>query len=111
MANIEVGNETLLAPLEARSRDVARVLKLMSNQKRLLILCKLAAAGETPVSEISKAVNLSQSAVSQHLAKMREENLIRYRRESQTLFYSIADSQVEELLAALKDIYCPELSI
>ena len=102
--------EDPMAPLITQSHNVAKVLKLMANQNRLLILCKLAVSGETPVAELALDIGLSQSAVSQHLAKMRSENLIRYRRDSQTLFYSIADRQAEQLLVALKDIYCPKFS-
>lgn len=98
-----------IAPLVARSHEVARVLKLLANQKRLLILCKLAAAGECSVTALGEAVELGQSALSQHLARMRAEGLVSFRRESQTIHYAIADRQVERLLLALKEIYCPDL--
>ncbi|MBZ0218555.1 MAG: metalloregulator ArsR/SmtB family transcription factor [Fimbriimonadaceae bacterium] len=100
-----------LAPLISKAHHVARVLKLLSNQSRLLILCKLAASGETTVSQLNTTVGLSQSALSQHLAKLREENLVTFRRDSQTLFYSIANRQTEQLLMALKEIYCPEVEL
>jgi len=99
-----------MASLEGKASCVAKVLKLMGNEKRILMLCRLAAEGELPASALGKAVSLSQSALSQHLARLREEGLVTYRRESQSLFYSIKDGQTRQLLLALKDIYCPEMS-
>ncbi len=96
-------------PLVAKSHEVARVLKALSNQKRLLVLCRLAEAGESPVGTLAQSVGLSQSALSQHLAKLREDGLVTFRRTGQTLFYTLGDSQLERLLLALKDIYCPDL--
>lgn len=83
------------------------MLKLLANESRLLILCRLALARELPVNDLVEAVGLSQSALSQHLAKMREEGLLATRREAQTIFYRIADPNAARLLALLKDIYCP----
>ena len=103
-------HDTAMTALEEKAGSVAETLKLLANQKRLLILCRLAVAGELPASALAEAVSLSQSALSQHLAKLREQGLVGYRRDSQTLFYSIADPQVEQFLGALKDIYCPEIS-
>jgi DNA-binding transcriptional ArsR family regulator len=62
---------------------------------------------ESSVNELAEAVGLSQSALSQHLAKMREDGLLATRREAQTVFYRIADQNAARLLALLKDIYCP----
>ena len=58
------------------------------------------------MNSLAETVGLSQSALSQHLAKMREEGLVTYRRESQTLWYRIADPRIEELLATLHKLYC-----
>jgi DNA-binding transcriptional ArsR family regulator len=102
--------DNAIAALEDKAGSVAETLKLLANQKRLLVLCRLTAAGEMPVAALADAVSLSQSALSQHLARLREAGLVTYRRESQTLFYSIGDPQVNQLLGALKDIYCPEIS-
>ena len=101
-------DDTDISPLVARSRDVSKVLKLLSNQKRLLILCKLAAVGECPVHALAETIDLSQSALSQHLAKLRRDGLVTYRRESQMLYYALGDPQLKHLLIALKDIYCPK---
>lgn len=111
MATVEATAGDDIAPLVAKSHEVARVLKLLANQKRLLILCKLAASGECSVTSLGEAVDLGQSALSQHLARLRAEGLVGFRRESQTIHYSIADHQLEELLMALKEIYCPDLVI
>lgn len=99
-----------MASLEDKASCVARVLKLVANEKRILILCRLAAEGEMPVSALRKSIALSQSALSQHLARLREEGLVAFRRQSQSLRYSIKDGQTRRLLLALKDIYCPEIS-
>ena len=93
--------------LERKAADAAQFLKLLANENRLLILCRLVLAREMSVSDLAAAVGLSQSALSQHLAKMREEGLLTTRREAQTVFYRIADPNAARLLALLKSIYCP----
>jgi DNA-binding transcriptional ArsR family regulator len=105
-----LARDDVMASLEEKASFVARVLKLVANEKRILMLCRLAAEGEMPVSVLGKSVSLSQSALSQHLAKLREQGLVTFRRQSQTLHYSIKDGQTRQLLLALKDIYCPEMS-
>jgi ArsR family transcriptional regulator, virulence genes transcriptional regulator len=100
--------------LEAKAAEVSATLRLMANEKRLLILCRLALEGEMSVTPLGAAVNLSQSALSQHLARLRADRLVATRRQSQTLFYRIADERIGHLLTALYDIYCaspqPELN-
>jgi DNA-binding transcriptional ArsR family regulator len=96
-----------LASLELRAAEAVRLLKLLANEHRLLILCRLAAKQEMAVGDIAEAVRLSQSAVSQHLAKMREEGLVTTRRDAQTVFYRTADPNIRRVLALLKNIYCP----
>ena len=96
-----------IAKLEERAAEAALLLKLLANENRLLILCRLVAEREIAVGELADAVGLSQSALSQHLAKMREEGLVATRREAQTVFYRIADPNTRRVLALLKDIYCP----
>lgn len=92
--------------LEEKAAEVSVTLRLLSNEKRLLVLCHLAKAGEMSVTALGGAVRLSQSALSQHLAKLRADGLVTTRRESQTLYYRIADARVGSLLNALYDIYC-----
>jgi DNA-binding transcriptional ArsR family regulator len=99
--------ENGMAAFERKAAEAAGLLKLLANESRLLILCRLAMALEMSVNDLAEAVGLSQSALSQHLAKMREEGLLATRREAQTVFYRIADPNAARLLALLKDIYCP----
>ncbi len=96
-----------LAQLEAKAGEAARLLRLLANEKRLLILCMLIARGEMDVGGLADAVGLSQSALSQHLAKLREDGLVAFRRESQTLHYRLDDPRAVRVLATLKDIFCP----
>jgi ArsR family transcriptional regulator len=97
-----------MAPLAAESRELVPVLNLLANRSRLLVLCRLAAGGEMPVTALARAVRLSPSAPSQHLSRLRHERLVIYRRQGQTLFYALADDETARLLHALKEIYCPE---
>jgi DNA-binding transcriptional ArsR family regulator len=95
-----------IAKLERKAPEAAQLLKLLANEHRLLILCRLALAREMSVNDLAEAVGLSQSALSQHLAKMRDEGLLATRRESQTVYYRIVDPNAARLLALLKSIYC-----
>jgi ArsR family transcriptional regulator len=94
--------------IEARAGDVADVLGALANDRRLLILCKLVEDGEATVGALADAVGLSQSALSQHLARMREEGIVAFRRDAQTLWYRIADPRIESLLATLHRLYCQD---
>ena len=103
------GDDKTMAALEAKAASVTRMLKLLANEKRILALCRLAGAGEMTVTALARAVALSPSALSQHLARMRAVGLVGFRRENQTLHYFIADAQANDLLVALKEIYCPDM--
>lgn len=92
--------------LEKKATEVADILRALANERRLMILCKLVEWGEANVNSLAEAVGLSQSALSQHLAKMREEGLVSFRRESQTLWYRIADPRIEQLFASLHKLFC-----
>lgn len=96
-----------IAELERKAGEAAGLLKLLANENRLLILCRLVIAGEMSVGDLADAVDLSQSALSQHLGKMREDGLVATRREAQTIFYRIADPNAARVLELLKNIYCP----
>ncbi|MBX3726840.1 MAG: helix-turn-helix transcriptional regulator [Xanthomonadales bacterium] len=91
--------------MRAHAADAARLLKALANDRRLMILCLLV-GGELSVGEINARVDLSQSALSQHLAVLREEQLVRTRREAQTIYYSLADGPVHALIETLHGIYC-----
>ncbi len=95
------------AQLEDKAAEVAAIMRALGNARRLMILCKLVEGGEASVTSLAKAVGLSQSALSQHLAKMRDEGLIAYRRQSRTIWYRIADPRIEQLLAMLHRLFCP----
>ena len=97
-----------LATFEANAGMVAALLKALGNRRRLMVMCKLVEHGEMTVGALAGEVGLSQSALSQHLAKMRSEGLVAFRRESQALWYRIADSRCETLLATLYDLYCKD---
>ncbi|XSC43961.1 ArsR/SmtB family transcription factor [Bradyrhizobium sp. RDT10] len=98
-----------LKKLAKQAGDAAQLLKMLANEKRLLILCFLAVRGEMTVGELVTVVKLSQSALSQHLAKLRADGLVEFRRTSQTLHYRVADERALRLLQVLKEIYCGEL--
>jgi DNA-binding transcriptional ArsR family regulator len=93
------------------AQAAAQLLKLLANEKRLVILCFLATRGEMPVNALAEALNLSQSALSQHLAKLRRDGLVQFRRESQTLHYRLADPRAVRVLVVLKEIFCPQPSM
>lgn len=95
-----------MADFAARAGDAASLLKALANEKRLMILCSLAERGEMNVTELCGEVGLSQSALSQHLARMREEKIIGFRRDGQTIFYRVIDRNVNRLLKTLKSIFC-----
>lgn len=93
------------AAFQAKAGQVAQLLSLMGSPHRLMVLCKLAEHGEMAVGDLAGALALSQSALSQHLGRMREEGLVAYRRERQSLLYRIADPRTAALLEALYRIY------
>jgi DNA-binding transcriptional ArsR family regulator len=93
--------------LQQGAARAAAMLRAVGNEHRLLLLCLLIEHGEMTVGTLHEHVALSQSALSQHLAKMRQEGLVTFRRASQTLYYRIDNSDVAKLIATLKDIFCP----
>lgn len=92
--------------LSTKSEEAARLLALMANPHRLRVLCALQ-MGEHSVTALEKVVDLSQSALSQHLARLREANIVATRREAQTIYYTIADDRAGRLLTLLVELYCP----
>lgn len=95
-----------LADFEASASRAAALLRSLANERRLMILCQLA-EGELPVSELVPRVGLSQSALSQHLAVLREESIVATRREGQSIFYRLADPAAMKVVATLAEIFCP----
>ena len=92
--------------LAASAGQAARMLRLLANEKRLLVLCALAVKGEASVGELAAEAGLGMSALSQHLAKLREDGLVATRRQAQTGHCRIADPDAAKILKTLKDIYC-----
>jgi DNA-binding transcriptional ArsR family regulator len=89
--------------------QAAGLLRALSNEKRLMVLCQLGDR-ELSVGQLLPVVGLSQSALSQHLARLREEGLVDTRRDGTTIFYRIADPSVLKVIAVLAEIFCPPLS-
>lgn len=85
--------------------EVAGALRAMANEARLLVLYNLADSGELPVRELVERVGLSQSALSQHLAKLRKERLVVTRKEAQTIFYRLSDPRAARLLSCLRVLF------
>lgn len=94
-----------LADMTRYAGEATRLLKSIANEHRLLILCRLA-EGERSVSELNERVPLSQSALSQHLSRLRGEGVVIARREAQSVYYRLAGGPVGRLIEALHDIYC-----
>lgn len=94
-----------IAQLQDQAGEAAGFLKLLANEKRLLILCRLA-AGEASVGELCEVAGLSQSAMSQHLAKMRSDGLVEGRKSGLQVHYSISDDRCLGILLHLKSQFC-----
>ena len=95
-----------LEQLAEYAQEAALLLKQLSNQHRLMILCSLI-DGELSVTELNNRTNLSQSALSQHLASLRNAGLVQTRREAQTIFYQLQGNEAIQVIRVLKSIYCP----
>jgi DNA-binding transcriptional ArsR family regulator len=93
-----------ISELERNADTAANLLKAMSNDKRLIIMCALF-KGEKCVGDLEDIVGLSQSALSQHLARLRRDGLVITRRDAQTIYYSLEDRAVKAMLRCLYDIY------
>ena len=98
-----------IAELEPRAGEAAQLLAAMSNTKRLLILCHLLDR-ELSVNDLAERVELAQSPLSQHLAKLRSLKLVATRRDGQTIYYRLASDGVAQVLATLHGIYCAPVS-
>jgi ArsR family transcriptional regulator len=94
-----------IAELEDKAEYVAGRLALLANPKRLLILCYLT-QGEASVGAIQRVVGMGQSALSQHLARLREAGIVATRRDAQTIFYRLDDPETASLLGALYETFC-----
>ena len=95
-----------LTLIHNNAEQVSELIKLMAHKDRMVVLCLLAQR-EMGVSELREFTQLSQSAFSQHLAVLRKNELVKIRKESQQVFYSLADGRVSIILKALQEAFCP----
>lgn len=93
--------------MEENAPQAVALLKAMANERRLFILCLLL-EGELSVGQIAEKLELSQSALSQHLGWLRKDELVSTRKESQTVFYSLNSEEVKSVIQLLHDLYCPK---
>lgn len=96
-----------LAELAPRAAEAESFLKALANRHRLMVLCELH-KGERSVTSLQEAVGLSQSSLSQHLARLREDELVKTRRESQTIFYSLSNDNVSRVIGLLYELFCAQ---
>lgn len=97
-----------MSEMAAKAAEVALLLGTMASPVRLLILCSLV-EGEKPVHELVASSGITQGALSQHLAKLRNLKLVATRRVGQTIYYSVASNEVKMLLASLHGIFCADI--
>lgn len=98
-----------ISQVEKNAIQAVKLFKALSNEKRLMIICTLY-KGEKCVGELENVVGLSQSALSQHLARLRKDNLVKTRRQAQTIYYSLNDMGPQTILESLNNIYeAPEI--
>jgi DNA-binding transcriptional ArsR family regulator len=91
--------------MQSNASDAVNLLKGLANESRLMIMCVLS-EGEVSVGQLNQRIHLSQSALSQHLAVLREQGLVQTRRESQTIFYRLADTAAMNIIELLHNVYC-----
>ncbi len=91
--------------MQAAAEQASGMMKLLGHPHRLMILCELK-VGEKSVGELANTINISQSLVSQHLARMRHENVVTARREAQAVYYALKEGEAAILISTLYDIYC-----
>ncbi len=94
-----------LEKLYDSARRASTLLKAMSNEHRLMILCQLQSE-EKSVGELERLIGLSQSALSQHLARLRRDNLVQTRRQAQTIYYSLSGAEAAAVINTLYTLYC-----
>jgi DNA-binding transcriptional ArsR family regulator len=95
------------AAMREHAGDATRLLKALANESRLMVLCLLS-EGERSVGELNAELDLSQSALSQHLALLRSDALVSTRRDAQTIYYRLADGPAQEIMATLHRIFCED---
>ncbi|MFK5980270.1 MAG: metalloregulator ArsR/SmtB family transcription factor [Rhizobiaceae bacterium] len=91
--------------LLAQARKASELLKALSHETRLLVLCLLS-EGEKSVSELEEIMSLSQAAVSQQLARLRFDGLVETRRDGRMIYYSIASAEISAIVEQLYTLFC-----
>lgn len=102
-------DEASLSAFSDQAAEAVRLLRSLGNEHRLMIACLLIVRGEMSVGELVEELRLSQSALSQHLARMREDQILVFRRQSQNIYYSIKNQNAVAVIALLKQLYCKDL--
>lgn len=106
MSGGAVGSMNTIDQMREQAGEVAGFLKTLANENRLLILCVLL-EGEQNVGQLNSKIDLSPSALSQHLGWLREAGFVKTRRESQNIYYQLADARVSAVMSLLKQLFCP----
>jgi DNA-binding transcriptional ArsR family regulator len=96
-----------LVKMQDSAKTASDLLKLLGHPDRLMILCQLK-TGEQSVGQLANDLEIKQSPLSQHLARMRHEGVVTCRREAQTMYYSIASPEVESLVGTLYELFCAQ---
>lgn len=91
--------------MQRNASDAVNLLKGLANESRLMIMCVLS-EGEVSVGQLNQRIKLSQSALSQHLAVLRDQDMVQTRRESQTIYYRLSDTAAMSIIELLHNVYC-----
>ncbi len=105
--SVEIPPLSPLSVMEGRAEEAARLLSALGQTKRLLALCRLKDQ-EMSVGALAEAVGLGQSALSQHLARLRDLGIVATRRDAQTIYYRLASDDAKRLISLLYEIYCAD---
>jgi ArsR family transcriptional regulator len=108
-----VTDQTDIAPnteMAANARTAAAYLKTLAHEGRLMILCHLG-TGEKSVGELESLLNMRQAAVSQMLARLREEGLVSARRDGKAIYYCLTDGDTSRVITLLYDIFCSKSEV
>jgi DNA-binding transcriptional ArsR family regulator len=97
-----------LRKIRQAAGEAGILMRALSNERRLLILCHLAAEGETSVGDLAAVLELPQATLSQQLALLRKDGLVSTRREAQTIFYALNGEAARKVISVLYEIYCAD---
>jgi DNA-binding transcriptional ArsR family regulator len=111
-SNTEMIKETQFNPeqMASAAAEASELMRTLGHRDRLMVLCHLI-SGEKSVGELAGLLEIPQSPLSQHLARMRKEDLVTTRREAQTIYYSIASSEATRMVELMHELYCSETRV